>query len=73
MSVLLWQTRVLVPIAAGQPFGVFVDAARTGRELAEAIRDLRETTAGSRTQYANLHHKPKRRKAVTTVTASIQR
>ena len=36
----------LQPVAAGQPFGVFVDAARTGRELAEAIRDLRETTAG---------------------------
>ncbi len=34
------------PVAAGQPFGVYVDAARSGRELAEVIGDLRDTTAG---------------------------
>jgi UDP-N-acetylmuramyl tripeptide synthase len=36
----------LQPVHAGQPFGVFVDAARTARELAEVIRELRATTPG---------------------------
>ncbi len=36
----------LQPVSAGQPFGVFVDAARTARELSEVIRDLRVTTSG---------------------------
>jgi UDP-N-acetylmuramyl tripeptide synthase len=36
----------LQPVSAGQPFGVFVDAARTANELRTAIQDLRATTGG---------------------------
>jgi UDP-N-acetylmuramyl tripeptide synthase len=36
----------LEPVSAGQPFGVFVDAARTACELTVAIRELRAVTTG---------------------------
>jgi UDP-N-acetylmuramoyl-L-alanyl-D-glutamate--2,6-diaminopimelate ligase len=36
----------LEPVSAGQPFGVFIDAARTACELTVAIRELRAVTTG---------------------------
>ncbi len=36
----------LQPVSAGQPFGVFVDAAQSAAELRAVIADLRATTSG---------------------------